>query len=145
MCLSTQGGGVPPRAGTPGSRHPPEQTPSPRSRPPGETATAADGTHPTGMHSCVKLFLDGDGRNTWYGTNVQSFLASVITVLNCDWLHLCKRNKFLRSDSLPVADSGFSWRGGVPTPKVGVLTYFFWPKTAWKWKNLDREIPWRPP
>ena len=25
---------------------------------------------------------------------------------------------------------------GVPTPKVGVLTYFL-PKTAWKWTNLD--------
>ena len=30
--------------------HPPEQTP-----PPGESATAADGTHPTGMHSCKIL------------------------------------------------------------------------------------------
>ena len=25
--------------------------------PPGETATAADGTHPTGMHSCFKIQL----------------------------------------------------------------------------------------
>ena len=42
---------------------PREQTPPPRSRhpreqtPPGETATAADGTHPTGMHSCFLMFL----------------------------------------------------------------------------------------
>ena len=39
---------------------PPEQTPpradTPRSRHlPGETATAADGTHPTGMHSCLNF------------------------------------------------------------------------------------------
>ena len=25
--------------------------------PPGETATAADGTHPTGMHSCFMCFI----------------------------------------------------------------------------------------
>ena len=29
------------------SRHPPADTPLPQ-----QTATAADGTHPTGMHSC---------------------------------------------------------------------------------------------
>ena len=31
---------------------------------------------------------------------------------------------------------------GVPTPKVGVLTYYFanfLPKTVWRWKNLDPE------
>ena len=31
---------------------PPEQTPPQAPPPPQETATAADGTHPTGMHSC---------------------------------------------------------------------------------------------
>ena len=36
---------------TPGSRHPPPaDTPQ-------ETATAADGTHPTGMHSCNEIIL----------------------------------------------------------------------------------------
>ena len=34
------------------SQHALRQTPHP---PPGETATAADGTHPTGMHSCLPL------------------------------------------------------------------------------------------
>ena len=29
--------------------------PALRQTPPGETATAADGTHPTGMHSCLIL------------------------------------------------------------------------------------------
>ena len=40
---------------TPWSRHPPrEQTP------PRDTATAADGTHPTGIHSCsLFLFIKG--------------------------------------------------------------------------------------
>ena len=38
----------------PGSIHPPEQIPPlEQTHPPrAETATAADGTHPTGMHSC---------------------------------------------------------------------------------------------
>ena len=49
------------RSRHPQSRHPPEQTTPnrhlPQSRqPPQETATAADGTHPTGMHSCL-LFI----------------------------------------------------------------------------------------
>ena len=45
----------------PRSRQPPEQTPPapPGSRhPPKETATAADSTHPTGMHSCCKMNLN---------------------------------------------------------------------------------------
>ena len=62
---------TPPRADTPQSRHPPEQTPPhlgadtpPKQTPPRadtppeqtllpDMATAADGTHPTGMHSCI--------------------------------------------------------------------------------------------
>ena len=56
-----------PKADTPGtksrppgtkSRHPPDQKQtSPRDQrqtPPRQTATAVDGTHPTGMHSCSK-------------------------------------------------------------------------------------------
>ena len=49
--IPTPLGRHPPRAETPLGRHPPGQTPSP-----GQTATAADGTHLTGMHSC---HLDG--------------------------------------------------------------------------------------
>ena len=41
---------TPPRADTPQSRHPPEAD-----TPLDETATAADYTHPTGMHSCFDL------------------------------------------------------------------------------------------
>ena len=33
--------------------HPPREADTPRSRHPPQTATAADGTHPTGMHSCT--------------------------------------------------------------------------------------------
>ena len=45
----------PPRADTPREQTPPprEQTPPP---PPRDTATAADGTHPAGMHSCKCVF-----------------------------------------------------------------------------------------
>ena len=55
-------GGVPGR--------PPGQTPPPQDRQhpasPAEMATSADGTRPTGMHSCVMLrerFLSDDWRN----------------------------------------------------------------------------------
>ena len=54
-CVCPHGGGsASVHAGIP---HPLEQTPlgvdTPREHtPPRETATAADGTHPTGMHSC---------------------------------------------------------------------------------------------
>ena len=53
-CLSTGRctsplGRHPPARQTPPSRHPPGQTP-----PQPKMATAADGTHPTGMHSCSK-------------------------------------------------------------------------------------------
>ena len=41
---------------------------------------------------------------------------------------------------ITVVDLEFSWVGEAPTPKVGVLTYF-WSKTAWKLKNLDPGAP----
>ena len=46
----------------PFGRHSTRQTPPPRQTPPGRhplppAVTAADGTHPTGMHSCVKVFI----------------------------------------------------------------------------------------
>ena len=45
----SQGGGIPAYT---------EADPPPL--PQGETATAADGTHPTGMHSCFRLFVSID-------------------------------------------------------------------------------------
>ena len=51
---------------TPQSRHPPEQNhPPPRSRHPQETATVADGTHPTGMHSCVNNWIWNTSHYWW--------------------------------------------------------------------------------
>ena len=47
----------------PGQTPPPSQTPPPGQTPPGQTpppqqmATAADGMHPTGMHSCCRILL----------------------------------------------------------------------------------------
>ena len=45
---------TPLQADTPLGRHPTRQTPPPQADTPlpQQTATAADGTHPTGMHSC---------------------------------------------------------------------------------------------
>ena len=54
-----RGGGVHPPGQTPPEqtpplyRHPRADTPP---HPPGQMATAADGTHPTGMHSCYQLY-----------------------------------------------------------------------------------------
>ena len=52
-------------------------------------------------------------------------------------------------EPLTVCSGGsmiFLW--GTLTPRVGVLTYYFanfFPKTAWKWKNLDpKGRPWHP-
>ena len=71
VILSTGGGCLPqcmlgythPQADTPLGRHPPfGRHPPPRQTPPGRhplppAVTAADGTHPTGMHSCVEVFI----------------------------------------------------------------------------------------
>ena len=54
VCLSTEGGVHPL------GRHPPpplgRQTPPPARQPPPKTATAADGTHATGINSCLNLW-----------------------------------------------------------------------------------------
>ena len=53
--------GTPPQARTPWIRYtplPPPQGTPPGRYPPRDTATAADGTHPTGMHSCSKLVIN---------------------------------------------------------------------------------------
>ena len=65
VCLSACGDTTPPREQTPPEQTSREQTPqqqtSPGADPPprGETATAADGTHPTGMHSCFQIDSKG--------------------------------------------------------------------------------------
>ena len=46
--------------GTPQTRYTPR---GPGTPPPRDTATAADGTHPTGMHSCYIIFLGGGSVN----------------------------------------------------------------------------------
>ena len=58
--ISVQMGGVLPLGQTPpGRRHPSRQTPLWTDTPhPQQTAIAADGTHPTGVHSCSGLELD---------------------------------------------------------------------------------------
>ena len=54
VCLSARDQAPPPRPAPPLEQTPPSGSRHPS--PPGaETATAADGTHPTGMHSCYLL------------------------------------------------------------------------------------------
>ena len=55
------------------------------------------------------------------------------------FIHVVVADPGFRLSASAVADPKFSWRG-LPTPKVGVLTYYFLPKTAWKWKHLDPQI-----
>ena len=53
----TPGADTPPQAGTPqGADTPPEQAP-PGGGTPQQTATVTDGTHPTGMHSCWRIYF----------------------------------------------------------------------------------------
>ena len=69
---------------TPLGRHPPGQTPPlgrhpsgkhPRGRHPSETANAADGTHPTEMHSCV-LFVIAYSEN-----NIRNQKVLIINII----------------------------------------------------------------
>ena len=49
----------------------------------GETATAADGTHPTGMHSCSQLFL----RSLITKTKLSIFFSYFFhNISKCNWL-----------------------------------------------------------
>ena len=63
---------------TPQSRHPPG------SRPPPDTATAADGTHPTGMHSCLVIHV-------LYSLNKTLTVIRIVQTLHTsvNILHLC--------------------------------------------------------
>ena len=64
VCLSACWDTTPPdQAQPPKTRHPPGTRHHP---PPGaETATAADGTHPTGMHSCCLYFFSSDTETSY--------------------------------------------------------------------------------
>ena len=75
VILFTGGGSDSVHAGIPhppGTRHPRDQTPPPQDQvPPSgpgtpspcqQTATVADGTHPTGMHSCLFIFIPTKGQ-----------------------------------------------------------------------------------
>ena len=94
-CVSVHGGGGclpqcmlgPPEQTPPRGRHPPEQTPPWQQTPPTrtqQTATAADGTHPTGMHSCsskmamIKLSLEEESKvKVKYATTLNFCLSKL--------------------------------------------------------------------
>ena len=58
FCLSACWDATPPRTRPPGTRRPRDQTPPRTRHSPHQMATAADGTHPTGMHSCYFFISD---------------------------------------------------------------------------------------
>ena len=70
-CLVPGGVGLVPGAGPRGVPGPGGGGAGPRGVPGGDplpgTATAADGTHPTGMHSCVQIFLQRAREHLHFG------------------------------------------------------------------------------
>ena len=103
----------PPRADTPTRADPPGQTPP--SLP--VTATAADGTHPTGMHSCLykTLICPYMLHNGHYGLSIV-------------WSRTIHTSKSVTRDSefkSIYSSGGSKVSGRVPTPEVGSLTYYF--------------------
>ena len=75
VCHSVHGGGV--SVSVHAGIHP---SPSSRHPPPQQTATAADGTHPTGMHSCIyfvlscHIFLHFSDSNCFHGMRSPSLV-----------------------------------------------------------------------
>ena len=66
---------------SPPGRHPTRQTP-----PPPKTATAADGTHPTGMHSCLFNFSKKLGaRIGWYPKELRILMDMWFYQLYWEW------------------------------------------------------------
>ena len=63
----------------PPGRHPPEQTPT-WPEPPPPTATAVDGTHPTGIHSCAIIIF---GRQLWQSLSCYSYFKLRIVRFSC--------------------------------------------------------------
>ena len=60
-------------------------THTPGQTPPGQTATAADGTHPTGMHSCWSLFPQPN--ILWIPRDI-SIPISVLVIIEIQLKHL---------------------------------------------------------
>ena len=85
LSVCPQGGSASVHAGLPPpqSRHPPGADP-PRSRPPPQqTATVADGTHPTGMHSCSTLRNSlSEKEITWGKMFLSNFSCKLWIVVN---------------------------------------------------------------
>ena len=91
-------------------------------KPPPGTATAAGGTHPTGMHSCFS--------NVWMANRDSSKF--------CKSLHCrhCLSRMLHENCHLSVMDPGFL-RGGAPTPQGSAPTYDF-AKFSQKLHEIER-------
>ena len=127
-CLSVHMGG---RCTSPLGRHPQGRPPrqnTPQAIHPPETATAADGTHPTGMHSC--LLNEYNTRNkpkvkcipTPYGLTAQS---DSLTTLNLWQLTVPTWQMTTGSDRSQSVSPGLS------------LEATIWTKRKWYW--VDRK------
>ena len=67
-------------------RHPPgwQTPPGQADTPLQQTATAADGTHPTGMHSCLSILISG---NTMKATNLAVIILHLIILFMGSLIH----------------------------------------------------------
>ena len=118
----------PPGPGTPpGTRYPPDQVqpPAPGKPPwdqvPPQTATAADGTHPTGMHSCL------------FSVMYSRFLCKFICAIKVSLFTLLALKPYTMRG---IKYSG-KWFNSCNIASGGCKTHYFvpsFPKNAWKWK-----------
>ena len=70
---------TPPRQTPPPGQMPPRQTSPPGRHPPSQvTATAADGTHPTGMHPCLIVLLSSDYLDTLHNADHKILLVHIV-------------------------------------------------------------------
>ena len=96
------GAGTPQDQAPPGTRHPPWKQALPRAGPPpeqapfgsrptlpgAETATAVDGTHPTGMHSCRLSSLLAMIVNSAVQSSAQTLIRNAIMFINTSMLDI---------------------------------------------------------
>ena len=100
ICLSACWDTTPPWEQTP-SPPPGAETPPPGAdTPPEQTATAADGTHPTGMHSCC--YKKSRSPHPVNSPSNRGFPSDVTLLLVCVWIKYHDTSRFERQINFPL-------------------------------------------
>ena len=113
---------------SPGSR-PPRSTPQEQTPPsPQQTATAADGTHPTGMHSCLHVVF---------------FFWKLYFIIRAWFVY-----KYRQSHRFRTIKNGFNVSGGsrifqigAPTPEFGEKP-LIWKDFCWNLHENQKKLDW---